>query len=219
MAENKGRARLEGVLARLRNARANAPLASGEARLIAVTKGRSMEEILPLLEAGQRDFGENRVREASLKWESARSVWPDIALHCIGPLQTNKVPEALATFDVIHTLDREALATAIAREKRKSAVRCRRFFVQVNTGEESQKSGVAPQGITALLAAIQELLPIEGLMCIPTAKKNPAPHFALLRNLARAHSLFCLSMGMSADFETALRFGATHIRVGTALFE
>src|SRR6185312_12391039 len=166
----------------------------------------------PLLEAGHRVFGENRVQEAQGKWPALRCDYPDIELHLIGPLQTNKVRDAVGLFDVIHTLDRLRLADALRAAGRKPDL-----LVQVNTGEEPQKAGVAPTDAPALIAAAKDL-PVKGLMCIPPADIAPAPHFALLAKIACEHGLAWLSMGMSADFETAISFGATHVRVGTALF-
>lgn len=187
--------------------------------LIAVSKTFGEEAILPLIGAGQRVFGENRVQEAAAKWPALRARFPDIELHLIGPLQTNKLDDALALFDVFHTLDREKLALALvkAREKGKAMPR---LFVQVNTGEEEQKAGVMPQEADAFLARCREdwQLGIEGLMCIPPADEEPALHFALIDKIARRNGVAKLSMGMSGDFETAVRLGATHVRVGSALF-
>lgn len=187
--------------------------------LIAVSKTFGEDDILPLIEAGQRVFGENRVQEAAAKWPGLRARFPGIELHLIGPLQTNKLDEALALFDVFHTLDREKLALALvkAREKGKAMPR---LFVQVNTGEEDQKAGIAPQEADAFLARCREewKLGIEGLMCIPPVDEEPALHFALLDKIARRNGIAKLSMGMSGDFETAVRLGATHVRVGSALF-
>jgi pyridoxal phosphate enzyme (YggS family) len=193
------------------------------ATLIAVSKMQGTAAIRPLLEAGHRDFGENRVQEALEKWSGLKTEYTDVKLHLIGPLQTNKIKDALSLFDVIHTIDREPLADAIFKEMDKSPEHAtKEFFIQVNTGEERQKSGVEPFGLAALIdyirAANDPYLNISGLMCIPPAKELPAPHFALLRTLAEKFTLPCLSMGMSDDYETALRLGATHIRVGTALF-
>ena len=187
--------------------------------LIAVSKTFGEDDILPLIEAGQRVFGENRVQEAAAKWPGLRARIPGIELHLIGPLQTNKLDEALALFDVFHTLDREKLALALvkAREKGKAMPR---LFVQVNTGEEDQKAGIAPQEADRFIARCREewRLEIEGLMCIPPVDEEPALHFALLDKIARRNGLARLSMGMSGDFETAVRLGATHVRVGSALF-
>lgn len=187
--------------------------------LVAVTKTVTEAAIREALEAGHRVFGENRVQEAAAKWPSLREAYPDIELHLIGPLQTNKVKQALALFDVIETLDRPKLARALARERDTGAV-LPRLFVQVNTGEEEQKAGVLPAEVEAFLALCREELglSLEGLMCIPPMDEEPVPHFALLHEIARAHGLSGLSMGMSGDYETALEFGASHVRVGTAIF-
>jgi pyridoxal phosphate enzyme (YggS family) len=188
--------------------------------LIAVSKTQPAEAILSLLEAGQRDFGENRVQEAQAKWPGLRERYPDIRLHLIGALQTNKVKEALTLFDTMHTVDRESLVDAIIKERGEGrGTRCREFFIQVNTGQEPQKSGAAPDKTAALAAYCRAVeLPVCGLMCVPPVGEPPAPHFALLRALAEKLGLAHLSMGMSGDYETAVRLGATHVRVGTALF-
>ncbi|HSR72766.1 MAG TPA: YggS family pyridoxal phosphate-dependent enzyme, partial [Kiloniellales bacterium] len=187
--------------------------------LVAVGKLHPVEALEAALEAGQRVFGENRVQEAQAKYPALKAARPDLVLHLIGPLQTNKVRDALALFDVIETLDRPKLARALAKEMERSGRRpaC---FVQVNTGEEPQKAGVAPGEVDALIAlARDELgLPVEGLMCIPPLDEEPALHFALLAEIAKRNCLTKLSMGMTADFETAIRLGATHVRLGTAIF-
>lgn len=172
-----------------------------------------------MLEAGHRVFGESRVQEARAKWTGLRREYPGIELHLIGLLQSNKVPEAVEFFDAIHSLDRPKLAHALAAEIARTG-RKLLLFIQVNTGEEPQKAGIAPQDASAFITLCRDelKLPVQGLMCIPPADENPAPHFALLQKLAREHDLPLLSMGMSADFETAIRFGATHVRVGSALF-
>jgi pyridoxal phosphate enzyme (YggS family) len=170
------------------------------------------------LAAGQRIFGENRVQEAQGKFPALKADHPDLELHLIGPLQTNKVKEAVALFDVIQTLDRTRLADALATERDKSG-KSPRLFVQVNTGEEPQKAGVMPGEAAALVTYARERkLPVEGLMCIPPVEDDAAPHFAFLAKLARENGLDQLSMGMSGDFEMAVRFGATHVRVGSAIF-
>lgn len=170
------------------------------------------------LAAGQRVFGENRVQEARARWAERRATGTDLELRLIGPLQTNKAAEALALFDVIETLDRERLAEALARAAETTGA-APRVLVQVNTGEEPQKAGVAPREADALIARARALgLTVEGLMCIPPAEEAPGPHFALLRKIARRNGLGVLSMGMSGDYEAAIRFGATHVRVGSALF-
>ena len=187
--------------------------------LIAVSKTFAAETIAPVIEAGQRVFGENRVQEAKAKWPGLMSVYPGIALHLIGPLQSNKAREAVALFDAIHSVDRpsicEALAKAMDSQKRRP-----QLFVQLNTGEEPQKAGVAPAEADAFIASCTERygLEISGLMCIPPFNDAPAPHFALTAKIAARNGLVHLSMGMSADFATAIQFGATHVRVGSAIF-
>jgi pyridoxal phosphate enzyme (YggS family) len=207
------------VLKRIEEARASAVAPAPFTTLVAVTKTHGADWIRPVLVAGHRTFGENRVQEAKAKWSPLREEFPDVELHLIGPLQTNKVREALDLFDVIQTLDRPKLARAIAAEGA-SAGRTPRVFVQVNTGEESQKAGVIPHEAPKFIRfCLDELkLPVQGLMCIPPLMDAPAPQFALLRKLARTFALPYLSMGMTADFETAIKFGATHVRVGTAIF-
>ncbi len=193
--------------------------AADEVCLVAVSKVHGAEAVAAALAAGQRVFGENRVQEAQGKFPDLKAANPDLRLHLIGPLQTNKVPDAVALFDVIETLDRPKLARALAKEMAKSGRRptC---FVQVNTGEEPQKAGVLPAEADALIAlARDELdLPVTGLMCIPPQDEEPALHFALLAKIAQRNGLAQLSMGMSSDYETAIAFGATHVRVGTAVF-
>ena len=186
--------------------------------LIAVSKTFDAEHIVPAIEAGQRVFGENRVQEATKKWPALKERYPDIELHLIGPLQTNKVRDALALFDVIHTLDREKLARAIAKEQAARGGRPK-LFVEVNTGSEPQKAGAEPGEVAALVERARALdLDVTGLMCIPPMDEEAAVHFALLEKLAGECGLEQLSMGMSADFETAIAFGATHVRVGSAIF-
>ena len=187
-------------------------------QLIAVSKTRSAEEIMPLLTAGHRVFGENRVQEAEAKWPAFKTEFPDVELHLIGQLQSNKAVEAVAAFDYIHSLDRLSLVKALGKAMRElgKAVPC---FLQVNIGAEQQKGGCAIADISALLAAAtDEGIPIIGLMCLPPADIEAAPFFALLAELAARNGLSQLSMGMSDDFGTAIMLGATHIRVGTALF-
>ncbi|HTQ12591.1 MAG TPA: YggS family pyridoxal phosphate-dependent enzyme [Rhizomicrobium sp.] len=210
---------LADILARIDAARKKAVSPAAFTTLVAVSKTHGPGRILPVLEEGHRVFGENRVQEAQGKWPTLKARFPDIALHLIGPLQTNKAREAVALFDAIHSLDRPRLAHALKAEMERAG-RAPGLFIQVNTGEEPQKAGVAPKDAPALIAlARDELrLPVKGLMCIPPAADAPAPHFALLRTIARAHALPWLSMGMSGDFETAIAFGATHVRVGSALF-
>jgi hypothetical protein len=186
--------------------------------LIAVTKTQGREAVEPALVAGQRVFGENRVQEAQGKWPSIRADYGDVELHLIGPLQSNKAREAVLLFDAIHTLDRPKLADALRAEMDRSG-RTPFLFIQVNTGEEPQKAGVLPREADALIGHARKLgLPLKGLMCIPPLAEAPAPHFALLQKIAGEHGLPLLSMGMSNDFETAIRFGATHVRVGSAIF-
>lgn len=187
--------------------------------LVAVTKTQPWERVSASLDAGQTVFGENRVQEADSRWGASEAAGRPVELRLIGPLQTNKVEAALARFDVIETVDRDRLAEALARAADKSGKRPR-ILVQVNTGEEPQKAGVAPRDADAFIARVRDSLglSVEGLMAIPPAEEAPGPHFALLAKIARRHDLKVLSMGMSGDFETAIRFGATHIRLGTALF-
>jgi pyridoxal phosphate enzyme (YggS family) len=187
--------------------------------LIAVSKTFEADAILPVIAAGQRAFGENRVQEAKAKWPGLMSDTPGLALHLIGPLQSNKAKEAVALFDAIHSVDRpsicEALAKEIDRQQRKP-----QLFVQLNTGEEPQKAGIAPVDADAFIASCREKygLQISGLMCIPPVDEAPAPHFALTAKIAARNGLKDLSMGMSADFAIAIQFGATHVRVGSAIF-
>ncbi|MGQ0664793.1 MAG: YggS family pyridoxal phosphate-dependent enzyme [Pseudomonadota bacterium] len=191
--------------------------------VVAVTKAHGVGAVRAALAAGQRAFGENRVREATAKYPPLKAEVPDLRLHLIGPLQTNKVKDAVALFDAIETVDRPKLAHALAAEMARTGKRpvC---LVEVNTGREPQKAGVAPDAADALIAECRALgLPLAGLMCIPPEAEgrvsdSPGLHFALLREIARRNGLAVLSMGMSADFETAIRFGATHVRIGTALF-
>ena len=210
---------LESVLRQIDVAARASARSPSEVTLIAVSKTHGVDRIAPLIAAGQRDFGENRVQEAAAKWPDLRSRTPDRRLHLIGPLQSNKAADAVRLFDAIHTVDRpriaEALADEMARQKRRPSC-----FVQVNTGREEQKSGVDPLKAESFVAACrtQWNLPIVGLMCIPPADEQAAIHFAFLSELARRTGLSQLSMGMSADYETAVRFGATHVRVGSALF-
>ena len=187
--------------------------------LIAVSKTFGAEAIEPVIAAGQRVFGENRVQEAKAKWPPLRAAHPDIALHLIGPLQSNKAKEAVALFDAIHSVDRPSIAEALAKEIAKQN-RHPTLFVEVNTGEEPQKAGVLPHEADAFIKTCREThgLTIAGLMCIPPFEEAPAPHFALAAKIAARNGLSQLSMGMSADFAAAIAFGATHVRVGTAIF-
>jgi pyridoxal phosphate enzyme (YggS family) len=212
-------ARLEAVRHALRRAERTAGRTEGEIALIAVSKTFSGDEVEPALVAGQRMFGENRVQEAKAKWPELRERYDGVELHLIGPLQSNKAAEAVALFDVIHTVDRPKIAEALAKEMALQNKRPR-LFVQVNVGEEPQKAGVAPGEVDDFVAKARDEigLAIEGLMCIPPADEPPAPYFALLDKLARRNGLKGLSMGMSADFAEAAAFGATHVRVGSAIF-
>ena len=210
-------------LAEIRNRVASAEKAAGRAagsvRLIAVSKTFGADAIRPLIAAGQRVFGENRVQEAMAKWPALRAEFPGIELHLIGPLQSNKARDAVALFDAIHTIDRDKIAGAIADEVRRQQ-RDLRLLVEVNTGGETQKAGVPPQEADAFVARCREEhgLAIDGLMCIPPVDAVAAPHFALLARIAARLGLKSLSMGMSVDFETAIAFGATDVRVGSAIF-
>ncbi len=187
--------------------------------LVAVAKGHGVDRIRPALTAGHRVFGENRIQEAERKWPALRAECPDVQLHLIGPLQTNKVKQAVGLFDVIETLDRPKLAGVLAREMEKSGRRpaC---YIQVNTGAEAQKAGIPPEQADAFIATCRDEhgLPVVGLMCIPPLDEEPSLHFALLREIARRNGLDGLSMGMSADYPVAIAFGATLVRVGTAIF-
>ncbi len=211
-------ARLEEVRERIAHACTVAGRKADEVTLVAVSKTHGAEAIEPLLEAGQLVFGENRVQEAQGKWPALRERWPAVQLHLVGTLQSNKAADAVALFDCIHSLDRPSLVTALARAMDKAGrqVPC---FVQVDIGEEPQKGGCAIPELSALLAEARAAeIPLIGLMCVPPAGIEPAPFFALLDKLARDHGLPGRSMGMSGDYETAILLGATHVRVGTALF-
>jgi pyridoxal phosphate enzyme (YggS family) len=212
-------ANLAAILARIDAARKAAVAPAPRTHLIAVTKTHGRERIVPAIAAGQTLFGENRVQEAKAKWPELCAEFPRVRVHLIGPLQTNKVKEAVALFDAIHSVDRPKLAEALAAEMEKSG-RQPELFVQVNTGEEEQKAGVRPRDAAAFIADCRDRLrlPIAGLMCIPPVDEEPAMHFALLQRIARENDIANLSMGMSADFETAIRFGATHVRIGSAIF-
>jgi pyridoxal phosphate enzyme (YggS family) len=187
--------------------------------LIAVSKTFAADAIAPVIESGQRVFGENRVQEAKAKWPALISAYTGLTLHLIGPLQSNKAKEAVALFDAIHSVDRPSICQALAKEI-KSQNKHPQLFVQINTGEEPQKAGVAPQDADAFIAACRDThgLEISGLMCIPPVNEAPAPHFALTAKIAARNGLKNLSMGMSADYPIAIQFGATHIRVGSAIF-
>lgn len=207
----------------MRRACLEAQRPAGSAALVAVCKNQPAERILPLLAAGHRIFAENRVQEAAEKWPALREAYPDITLHLIGQLQTNKAKDAVRLFDVIESLDRPALADALAKEMQKQN-RHLPCYIQVNTGEEPQKGGVLPKDLPALYAHCRDVakITVAGLMCIPPAEDVAALHFALLAKLAQAlspESPLRLSMGMSADFEIAIRCGAHQVRIGTALFK
>ena len=209
---------LAAILARIEAARKAAIAPARETRLVAVSKTVAQEGIREALQAGQRLFGENRVQEAQAKFPQLKQDFPDLELHLIGPLQTNKLKDAAPLFDVIQSLDRTRLADVLATERDKSG-KCPRLFIQVNTGEEAQKAGVMPKETASLVAYARNLnLPVIGLMCIPPVEDDAAPHFAFLAKLAKENGLSELSMGMSGDFEMAIRFGASYVRVGSAIF-
>lgn len=200
-------------------AEAEANRREGSVTLVAVSKTFDAAEIRPVLDAGQRVFGENRVQEAQSKWPGLREDYSGIDLHLIGPLQSNKSEDAVALFDVIETVDREKIAAALAGEMKKQN-RFPKLYVQVNTGSEPQKAGIEPKEAVAFVERCRTMhgLAIEGLMCIPPADENPGPHFALLEKIAQEAGVEKLSMGMSGDYETAVGFGATSVRVGSAIF-
>src|SRR6516165_3475764 len=212
-------ANLTAVRGRIEAAARAAGRAPESVALVAVSKTHPAAIVRDALAAGHRVFGENRVQEAQAKYPALREAYPDLALHLIGPLQTNKVREALAIFDVIESVDRPRLAQALAKEMNHSGRRppC---LIEVNTGEEARKAGILPADADGFIVECRDRvgLSILGLMCVPPIDEEPAPHFALLREIARRNGLAVLSMGMSADFERAIRFGATHVRVGTAIF-
>jgi pyridoxal phosphate enzyme (YggS family) len=211
--------RLHQVRGRIVAAAERAGRDPAEIRLIVVSKTFGAVAIEPVLQAGHRDFGENRVQEALGKWPGLRENYPDLRLHLIGPLQTNKVRDAVALFDGVHSVDRDTLAAELARQIDRQR-RSLSLFVQVNTGEEPQKAGVAPDQTADFVGRCRDVhrLRIDGLMCLPPADDDPAPHFGLLRRLAGGLGLPFLSMGMSGDFEIAIAHGATHVRVGSAIF-
>ncbi|MGQ3353720.1 MAG: YggS family pyridoxal phosphate-dependent enzyme [Phreatobacter sp.] len=215
--------RLAEVRSAIAVATAEAKRPEGSVTLVAVSKTFPAEAIEPVLAAGQCVFGENYVQDAKGKWPELRQRYPDAEVHMIGPLQSNKAKEAVALFDVIETLDRPSLAKELAKEvakARDAGARVPRFLVQVNTGAEPQKGGVLPEEADAFIRACRETygLDVEGVMCIPPADEPPAPHFALLTTIARRNGLKTVSMGMSADYPTAIAMGATHVRVGSAIF-
>jgi PLP dependent protein len=207
------------VKRRIAEAAQSAGRAADAVTLVAVSKTHGADRVRELLAAGQRVFGENRVQEAEGKFPALKEEFPDLELHLIGPLQTNKAREAVALFDVIESVDREKLAATLAKEMERTGKRPQ-CFIQVNTGEEPQKAGILPNDLDAFFATCRDTykLPIVGLMCIPPVGEEPALHFALLAKMAARHGLAKISMGMSADYETAVKCGATHVRVGSALF-
>lgn len=209
---------LSEITARIRTAEHKAGRTIGGTRLIAVSKVQPNERVEAILREGHRVFGENRVQEAASKWPAFKGQFEGIELHLIGPLQTNKARQAMELADAIHTLDRPKLAKTIARLAQEIGS-CPQLFVQVNTGKEPQKAGVMPDEADAFIAEAQAMdLPIQGLMCIPPVEEEPSLHFALLRKIAERNGLSGLSMGMSGDFERAVALGATHVRVGSAIF-
>jgi len=212
-------AQLAEVRTTIERAERDANRTPGSVALVAVSKNHDEQRIRPVLEVGQRLFGENRVQEAEQKWPALRQDYPQTVVHLIGPLQSNKVKNAVATFDVIESVDREKIARALAKEMDRVGKRLP-VFIQINTGEEAQKAGIAPREADAFIQLCREELGLEvrGLMCIPPADEEPSLHFALLTKIAARNALKGLSMGMSGDYETAIQFGATHVRVGTAIF-
>lgn len=209
---------LQGIKGRIARAAKLAGREAAEVTLVAVSKTHAADAIRPLLDAGQRVFGENRVAETAAKWPELREAYPDVRLHLVGRLQSNKAEEAVALFDAIHSVDRPSLVQALGRAMDKAGRRpdC---FVQVNIGDEAQKGGCAIGDMPALLAEARMAgLPVAGLMCLPPSEVEAAPYFALLAKMAREEGVAGLSMGMSDDFETAVTLGATHVRIGSALF-
>ncbi len=212
-------AQLAEVRERLARAARDAGRDPAEITLVCVSKTFGQEDIRPVLGLGERHFGENRVQEAEEKWPALTAEFPDVELHLIGPLQSNKAREAVALFDVIETVDREKIAEALAKEI-KRAGKHPKLYVQVNTGAEPQKAGILPEEADAFIKTCRETygLEISGLMCIPPVNDQASPHFALLNKIAARNGIKILSMGMSSDFELAIQLGATHVRVGTAIF-
>lgn len=209
---------LDDIIARIRAAETAHGRVPGSVTLIAVSKVQPLDRVETVLTAGHRVFGENYVQEAAGKWPAFRQRFTGVSVHMIGPLQTNKAKQALDLFDAIHTLDRPSLADKLARLVQTRGA-CPQLFVQINTGSEPQKAGVLPDQADAFISACRDLdLPLTGLMCIPPEDQDPAPHFAQLATLAARNGLSGLSMGMSSDFETAIAHGATHVRVGSAIF-
>ena len=209
---------LQDIKDRIAKAEAAAGRTNGSVTLIAVSKVQPNERVQAVLEQGHRCFGENKVQEAAGKWPDFRETFSGIDLHLIGPLQTNKVRQAMELFDVIHSVDRPKLAKTIARLAQETG-KCPKLFIQVNTGEENQKAGVLPADADAFIAECRLLdLPVEGLMCIPPVDEEPSLHFAMLAKIGARNNLPGLSMGMSSDFESAIALGATHVRIGSAIF-
>lgn len=210
---------LKAITDRIADAANHADRKLEDVALIAVSKTFKADAIRPALEAGHRLFGENRVQESEAKWPSLKQDYPEAKLHLIGPLQSNKAKDAVALFDAIHSVDRPKIARTIAKEAEKQG-RCPDLFLQINTGKEPQKAGVFPEDADTFIKDVRTSLglPVVGLMCIPPVDIPPAPHFALLADIANRNGLDGLSMGMSGDFETAVRFGASHVRVGSAIF-
>lgn len=209
---------LTDILSRITRAEAAAGRKAGSVQLIAVSKVQPAERVQAVLAEGHRLFGENYVQEAAAKWPAWRQAFPGVAVHMIGPLQTNKAKQAVELFEAIHTLDRPSLAVKLANLAQARGA-SPELFVQVNTGAEPQKAGILPEGVDAFVADLRAMdLPLTGLMCIPPESENPAPHFEMLAQMAARNGLAGLSMGMSADFEAAIAAGATHVRVGSAIF-
>ncbi|HRK23339.1 MAG TPA: YggS family pyridoxal phosphate-dependent enzyme [Beijerinckiaceae bacterium] len=217
--DHPGAVRIDAVRKLIRRAAEDCGRPAADVTLIAVSKTFPVEAIEPVLLAGQRVFGENRVQEAQQKWPQLKQRFPDVDLHLIGPLQTNKAETAVTLFDCIESLDRPRLAAALAAAIARTG-HSPRLFVQVNTGAEAQKAGVLPEEADAFIAEcrVKHGLTIAGLMCIPPADQPPSPHFALLAKIARRNGIDQLSMGMSADFAAAIQSGATHVRIGSAIF-
>ncbi|MHA7875365.1 YggS family pyridoxal phosphate-dependent enzyme [Roseivivax sp.] len=209
---------LSDITTRIRKAEEAAGRSAGSVELIAISKVQPNARVEAVLEEGHRVFGENKVQEAEGKWPDFQARFPGTRLHLVGPLQSNKTRRAMELFDAIHSVDRPKLARSIARIAEETG-HCPDLFVQVNTGEEEQKAGIAPADVDGFLAECREMqLPVKGLMCIPPVEETPSLHFALLAKLAERNGLSGLSMGMSGDFEEAISFGATHVRVGSAIF-
>ena len=219
MIDSSAKERLTGVRDDIARACRDAGREPDSVTLVVVSKTFGADAIRPVIAAGQRVFGENRVQEAQAKWPALREEFPNLELHLIGPLQSNKARDAVALFDAIHAVDRPSLCAALAKEIERQG-RAPLLFVELNTGAEPQKAGVLPEDADTFIAACRNSygLTISGLMCIPPFEEAPGPHFALAAKIARRNGLDLLSMGMSADFQTAIAFGATHVRVGTAIF-